>query len=74
MHWAQNTAKHHRINSQRNIYLKKHPEDNNLTEEALKIILNKGNEEFTKLLSRMQKFNANIVGSNAYFYKKKYKS
>ena len=70
MHWAQNTAERHRINSQRNIYLKKHPEDNNLTEEALKSILHKGNEEFIKLLSRMQKFNANIIGSNTYFYKK----
>ena len=59
------------MNGQRNVYLKKNPEDENLTEEGLKSILNENGEELEKLLSRMQKFNTNIVGSNAYFYKRR---
>ena len=38
-------------------------------EEALHSILNEGGDELNKLLNRMQKFNSNIVGSNAYFFK-----
>ena len=42
-----------------------------MTEEALCNILNEGGEELEKILGRMQKFNANISGSNAYFYKRR---
>jgi len=49
--------------------LKKNPEDDNLTKEALRSILNDNGEELKELLARMQKFNTNIVGSNSYFYK-----
>ena len=50
MHWAQNTAERHRLNGQRNVYLRKNPEDDNLTEEALRSILNEGGDELNKLL------------------------
>ena len=53
------------------MYLRKNPEDENLTKEALRSILNENGEDLEKLLSRMQKFNSNIVGSNAYFYKRR---
>ena len=42
-----------------------------MTEEALHNILNEGGEELEKILGRMQKFNANISGSNAYFCKRR---
>ena len=48
----------------------KHPEDANLTEEALHNMLNDKGEELEKIIRRMQKFNSNIIGSNLYFYKK----
>ena len=44
IHWVQNTAEHHRLNGQRNVYLKKYLEDGNLTEKALHNILNEGGE------------------------------
>ena len=40
-------------------------------QELLRNILNENGDEFTMLLHRMQKFNSNIAGSNAYFYKRK---
>ena len=69
--WAQNINERHRINDQRNIYLKKNPEDANLTENDLRNLVRDNGEEFKKLTNRMQTFNANIVGSNAYFWNKK---
>ena len=42
-----------------------------MTEEELKNLIDKGGDEFAALLGRMQKYNANILGSNAYFHKKK---
>ena len=71
MHWAQNTAERHRLNGQRDACLKKKTADNNLTENQLRNIANEGGTEFNALLGRMQKFNANLVGSNAYFFKKR---
>ena len=71
VHWSQNTAERHRVNSQRNYYIKKTPADANMTEEELRRIVNDGGDEFLQLLGRMQKYNANISGSNSYFYKKK---
>ena len=50
MHQAQNTAKWHRINGQWNIYLKKHLEDANLTEEVLKNILDDEGKELEKII------------------------
>ena len=44
-------------------------EDDNLTEEILHSILNKCGKELNDLLNRVQKFNSNIVESNAYFFK-----
>ena len=69
MHWAQNTAKQYFVNRQRNTCLKKNPEDDDPTKEALQLILNDNSEDLENLFARMQKFNANIVGSNACFCK-----
>ena len=70
MHQAQNTAKRHRINSQRNVCLKKNPADDNLTENELRDITNERSDKLNELLGRIEKFNSSIVGSNAYVYKK----
>ena len=53
------------------MYLKKNLEDENLIEEVLRIILNESSKELEKLLARTQKFNANIISSNTYFYKRR---
>ena len=58
------------MNDERNVYSKKNPIDDNLVEETLHSTLNEGNKELTKSLNRMQKFNLNIAGSNAYFFKR----
>ena len=71
MHWAQNTAERHRHNSQKSVYLHQNPEDSNLTEEKLQEMVDQGGPEFEQMIGRMQKFNANLPGSNAYFNKKK---
>ena len=44
--WAQNINERHRINDQRNIYLKKNPEDANLTENDLRNLVRDNGEEF----------------------------
>ena len=44
-------------------------DDYNLTEDLLQNILNEGGEELKKMLNYMKKFNSNIIGSNAYFFK-----
>lgn len=67
MHWIQNISERHRVNGQRNIYLKKNPEDENLIEGALREILNNSGNELEKLPSRIKKFNVNIAGSNKCF-------
>ena len=46
VNWAQNINERHRINDQRNIYLKKNPEDANLTESELWKIVEENGEEF----------------------------
>ena len=67
MHQTQNAAKRCRVNSQHSVYSKKNPEDNNLAEDVSRSMLNEGGKELTKSLNRMQKFNSNVAGSNAYF-------
>ena len=46
VNWAQNINERYRINDQRNIYLKKNPEDANLTESELRKIVEENGEEF----------------------------
>ena len=70
-HWAQNTAERHRINLQKNVYLRDYPEDANLTMKELGEIIKENGERFRQILGRMNKCNANINGSNAYFYKRR---
>ena len=40
-------------------------------ENELREIVNEGRDRLTKLLTHMQNFNANIIGSNSYFCKKR---
>ena len=71
MHWAQNTVERYRINDQKNVYLKKYPEDGNLTEEALQNTLCQRGEELENILGYMKTFNANDTSSNVCFYKRR---
>ena len=71
IYWAQNTSERHGANGQKNFCLKNNSGDNNLTEEKLKTIINNGGEDLQKILGRMQTFNANISGINAYFVKRR---
>ncbi len=66
--WAQNTCERHRLNGQKDVYLTKNPEDGNLSEAELRRILESGGEELNSMLGRMQAYNGNINGSNAYFF------
>ena len=52
------------------MYLKKYPDNGNLLEETLYNIINEEGEELENIIGYMQKFNANITSSNAYFYKR----
>jgi hypothetical protein len=69
--WAQNTCERHRLNGQKDVYLSKNPEEGNLSEAELRRILECGGEELNSMLGRMQAYNGNINGSNAYFSSKK---
>ena len=71
MHWSQNRAERLRIFSQMRVYLNNNKEDECITEEELSTLLNEDGSELEKLIGRMQTYNANISGSNAYFFKKK---
>ena len=71
MHWAQNTVERHRHQTQKSVCLKNNPGDQNITEEELREIISEGGSDFERLIGRMQTYNANIAGSNAYFNKKK---
>eukprot|EP00978_Attheya_sp_CCMP212_P041091 scaffold231316_cov51-Attheya_sp.AAC.1 len=72
MHWAQNTAERHRCQGQRGVYLdNKTSEDANITEDELRLLVEKNDDGLKQLISRMQKFNSNVTGSAAYFYKKR---
>ena len=67
-HWAQNTAERHRVNTQKDVYLKKNPQDANLTAEELTEIINENGDRFKALLGRMNTYNRNINGSPAYLH------
>eukprot|EP00978_Attheya_sp_CCMP212_P044322 scaffold306817_cov67-Attheya_sp.AAC.4 len=71
--WARNTVERHRYNGQQHgIYIEKTLEDANMTEEELKVIVDDNGDHLRQLVSsRMQKFNSNVTGSEAHFYKKR---
>ena len=71
VYWAQNIGERHRLNGQRDVYLQKNPEDANLNENKLRKTVGDNGVELKKLVNRMQTYNSNIVGSNAYFYGKR---
>ena len=71
MYWAQNTVERHRHQTQKSVCLNNNPGDQNITEEELEQIISEGGLNFERLIGRMQTYNSNIAGSNAYFYKKK---
>ena len=68
VHWAQNTAERHRVNGQKSVYLHQSDEAANLSEADLREIVTEGGQRLDSLLGRMQTYNANINGSNAYLY------
>ena len=71
MHWSQNTRERYGSNGQKNARLNKNQEDENLVEVQLKTVIENGGEELQKLLGRMQKFSANVAGSNACYVKRR---
>ena len=64
-YWACDTAARHRLNGQKSVFMKKSPEDANMSEDDLRKIIREGGEPLERLLGRMQACNANINGSNA---------
>jgi hypothetical protein len=70
-HWAQSTVQRHREVGQRNVYVKKHRTDGNLTELELQQIVRDDGSDLRNLISRMQRYNGNINGTNQYLYKSK---
>ena len=71
MHWAQNLEERHRFLSQRRVFLRRNTKLENISEENLRRIVSTQGPEFEELISSMQLYNSNIVGSNAYFYKRR---
>ena len=71
VHWAQNTAERHRFNGQRQVFIRRNEGVSNLTIENLRNIVQNNGEEFNAIIRKMHVYNANIVGSNSYFYKKR---
>jgi len=71
VHWAQNTAERHRFNGQRQVFLRRNEGISNLTVEQLRDIVNNNGDEFQAIIRKMHVYNANILGSNSYFYKKR---
>ena len=69
--WAQNTAERHRANTQKSVYLHQTDEHANLTEDELQEIVNEGGDRLKEILGRMNAYNANINGSNAYLYQRR---
>ena len=71
MHWAQNLEERHRFLSQRRVFLRRNSKLENISEESLRRIVTTQGPDFEELISSMQLYNSNIVGSNAYFYKRR---
>eukprot|EP00978_Attheya_sp_CCMP212_P020530 scaffold58917_cov62-Attheya_sp.AAC.1 len=66
MHWAQNTAeRHHRCQGQRGVYLDKTSEDANITEDKLRLLVEKNDDGLKQLISWMEKFNSNVTDGSA---------
>jgi hypothetical protein len=68
-YWAYNTAERHRCNGQKSVFLAQSPEFAQMSIKDLKEIVNQGGERFGELLGKMNAYNANINGSNAYLYR-----
>ena len=71
MHWIQNTVERHRFQGQKNVFMDKCPEYRNMSDSDLEKIINENGEELQRMLSKMQMYSSNILGSNAYFYKRR---
>ena len=67
MHYGQNTAERHRFLGQRRVFLRRNTHFENLSEEYLRQIVLFKTDEYNELIRSMQVYNANLVGSNAYF-------
>ena len=71
MHWGQNMAERHRYLGQRKVFLRRNTRFENMSEENLRNIVFNKSDEYNDLIRSMQVYNANIVGSNSYFYKRR---
>ena len=71
IHWAQNTVERHRFLKQKSVYISKRPSFSNLSEDELLEIVNANGEESRQLLSSMRAYSGNILGSNAYFLRRR---
>ena len=71
MHWAQNTAKRHRIQGQQNMYMSRNADTATLNESDLRRLIDNNNPQLDVIIRNMQTYNGNINGSSSYFYKKR---
>ena len=69
MHWAQNPIEHRRTQGHKNMFMSRNTETDNLSNSDLQRIVNRDGDKLQEIVKNMQIYNANIVGSNAYFYK-----
>jgi hypothetical protein len=68
---AFNTCERHRTQKLQEVFLHQNPGDANLTAEALTDIIDNKPEELNAMLGRMNKYNGNINGGNAYLHRNK---
>ena len=72
MYWVQNTSERHRLNQLKQVYQKLPPEHTGMEMEELRMISFAHDEaDLRRVASQMQMFNANILRSDSYSFKKK---
>ena len=72
MYWAQNTSDRHILNQLKQVYQKRSPEHTGMEMDELNTISFARDEaDLRRVTSQMQMFNANILRSDSYFFKKK---
>lgn len=69
MFWMADRIRRHRALSQAKVYFRQNPRDEALTMDQLKDMIHTG--EIKKLVGRIYAYTANIVGSDAYWAKRK---
>ena len=71
MHFGQNMAERHRFIGQRRVFLRRNTKFADISEENLRRIVCSRSDEYNELIRCMHVYNANIVGSNSYFFKRR---